>query len=199
MFSEQSVDDLGLAYETTLIRSLREEEMVIENKTVGVNEWLRMAGRNGRSNNASVNFKYILLRGEYRLTFRLCDRTFGLDGAGKFCQEAFAASKSLLVLESIAGVASSWCLTSKGSIEDEDSSEKETVMKAKPRVDREAVIFNFAFYPCHDVLPYEKVAISVFKTENNDTDCEAGLEILKTEAALIPEHVLASINYKVNI
>ena len=53
------------------------------------------------------------------------------------------------------------------------------------------VNFSFAFLPCHKVLPYEQATVSVFQSNENDTDvCQNGLEILKTKVAVVAAHLV---------
>ena len=66
-----------------------------------------------------------------------------------------------------------------------------TVEKYAPIVKANYANFSFAFLPCHKVLPYEEVVVSVFQAESNDTAvCQNGLKILETNVAVEAAHLI---------
>ena len=105
-FSEQGLR-MSLWYQMSLLRSWGNESVALETKSLSVQKWLKMAGRDGRTNNESLVFNYILLRGKYQINFRLCDmdleNMLHLKAEYDGCEDHKVHSAQLLVNESKSG------------------------------------------------------------------------------------------------
>ena len=114
----------------------------------------------------------------YSVDFVLCDAEF--DGCD---EESRISSQDIPVIDSHPSLSQSWCL---------DSSQDKQVEKYSPLVYNEKhVNFSFAYQPClNHVLPYEQVVVSVYKAEKNESVCENGLEILKSNVPVTAAHLL---------
>ena len=63
---------LSISYKMTLTRSWGNETLALGNKIQSVQKWLR--AENGYDSPTAIPaFKYIILRGLYRITFDFCD------------------------------------------------------------------------------------------------------------------------------
>ena len=77
-------------------------------------------------------------------------------------------------------ISSSWCL--------HNDTLGGNLVKYLPVLEKSAsrVNFSFAFQPCHTLLPYEQVEISVYMSDDNDSCLDSGLQILKTNVKVEP-------------
>jgi hypothetical protein len=192
---------LSISYKMTLTRSWGNETLALGNKIQSVQKWLR--AENGYDSPTAIPaFKYIILRGLYRITFDFCDMDgprnhpelddYGCDSGSP----ASIVSPPIPVNASHPGVDNSWCLIDEAvqtatAEAERPSQQPRRLEKYAPIVKANYVNFSFAFLPCHKVLPYEQATVSVFQSNENDTDvCQNGLEILKTKVAVVAAHLV---------
>jgi hypothetical protein len=176
---------LSVSYKMTLTRSWGNETQALGNKIQSVQKWLR--AENGYDLATAVPaFNYILLRGIYRVTFDICDMDPELEDYGcEFESPRSVVSAPIPVNASHPGVDNSWCLIDEIlAAEKRPSQQPRRLEKYAPVVKANYVNFSFAFLPCHKVLPYEQAVVSVFQSDENNTVCQTGLEILKTNVAV---------------
>lgn len=172
-FSEQSLS-LSFSYQLVVERSWNNESIYLDEESVSVYQWLQ---------SRDVSFDYILLRGHYKVSFRLVCDTMDYDDEELGCDNSVIWSAPLSVLDfHPTDVGSSWCLMM--------NDDNNLVEKYVPVVQLDHINYTFAYKPCHKVLPYEQVVVSVFKSADNDSVCQNGLEILKTSVQVTAAHLL---------
>lgn len=164
-------NQLQSTYEMTLTRKWGNETAQSEKVIKSVPELLQQ--------NVYL-FKYVLLRGHYRIEFRLCD--IDTDDLDYGCDNETVVSGLVPVRSSLPGLQSSWCL--------QDAQAEDQVDYYTPVIGKSSIKFSFAFIPCHKVLPYEQIEVRVYKSATNDSCEKRGLEILSTTVALQSAHVL---------
>lgn len=176
LVAEQSLK-VTTVYEVSLTRSWLTESIKMETRTVGVQEWLR---------DQFVRFNYILFRGLYEVSFRLCELNDVGDSICQFDNETVNSAK-IAVNESHPSLAKSWCIL------EQDEKEAYLLEKYSPViVSNDKINFSFAFTPCHKILPYEEVDVSVYKSTavaNSSCGGESSLKILKSRVAIEAAHV----------
>lgn len=193
---------LSISYRMTLTRSFGNESLALGNQIQSVQKWLRAENGFESQSNRIPAFNYIILRGLYRITFEFCDMDSELDDYG--CESGSPASivsPPIPVNTSHPGVDNSWCLIDEAvrppqppiaeATQTMPSQQPRRLEKYAPIVKDNYVNFSFAFLPCHKVLPYEQAVVSVFQSNENDTDvCQNGLEIIKTKVAVVAAHLV---------
>jgi len=206
---EQSRDRMSVSYNMTLTRSWGNETKALGNKIQSVQKWLLAGNGNDLATGNAPAFNYILMRGLYRITFVLCDMDPELEDYG--CENGSSTvSAAIPVNTSHPGVDNSWCLIDELMTATSEAEKRPavqtttsitasasmrllhgTVEKYAPIVKANYANFSFAFLPCHKVLPYEEVVVSVFQAESNDTAvCQNGLKILETNVAVEAAHLI---------
>ena len=186
-FSEQGLR-ISLSYELELKAISGNDIQILDKRALSVQQWLKMAGRDGRSNEESVSFHYILLQGNYSIRFRLCDRDAHFDEHG--CETESVESAPIPMNRSFANLEQSWCLTGN------DLGSRPEVMKYEPVVAHGGINFSFAFTPCHKILPYEEAQISVFQqtSDNRSETCEEGFKILQSSVPVVQAHLVGQVD-----